>query len=155
MLSVRNREMFSVTSNGNDIETKAERSFDLGFVCDIEAKRTCKDRSEANPAYSTPSTPCLFHKFEDQSRANSVYSWTDRNEAKSFYSTNSKERSEAKSVYSTNWTDRSEAKSFYSTNLKEAERSLFIPQIRKIEAERTWLIPEIGRIEAKKRTGSK
>jgi hypothetical protein len=28
-------------SNGNDIETKAERSFDLDFVFDIEAKRTC------------------------------------------------------------------------------------------------------------------
>jgi hypothetical protein len=47
------------SSKGNDIETKAERSFDLGFVFDIEAKqtcysRTCKDRSEANPAYSTP-----------------------------------------------------------------------------------------------------
>jgi hypothetical protein len=27
-------------SNGNDIETKAERSFDLDFVFDIEAKRT-------------------------------------------------------------------------------------------------------------------
>ncbi len=43
-------------SYGNDIETKAERSFDLDFVFDIEAKqpaysRTCKDRSEANPAY--------------------------------------------------------------------------------------------------------
>ncbi len=25
-------------SNGNDIETKAEQSFDLGFVFDIEAK---------------------------------------------------------------------------------------------------------------------
>jgi hypothetical protein len=35
-------------SNGNYIETKAERSFDLDFVFDIEAKepaysRTCKD----------------------------------------------------------------------------------------------------------------
>jgi hypothetical protein len=29
------------TSNGNDIKTKAERSFDLGFVFDIEAKQTC------------------------------------------------------------------------------------------------------------------
>jgi hypothetical protein len=29
------------TSNGNDSETKAERSFDLDFVFDIEAKRTC------------------------------------------------------------------------------------------------------------------
>jgi hypothetical protein len=29
------------TCNGNDIETKAERSFDLEFVFDIEAKRTC------------------------------------------------------------------------------------------------------------------
>ncbi len=28
-------------SNGNDIEIKAERSFDLDFVFDIEAKRTC------------------------------------------------------------------------------------------------------------------
>ena len=28
-------------SNGNDIKTKAERSFDLGLVFDIEAKRTC------------------------------------------------------------------------------------------------------------------
>jgi hypothetical protein len=28
-------------SNGNDIKTKAERSFDLGFVFDIEAKWTC------------------------------------------------------------------------------------------------------------------
>ncbi len=27
----------SLTSNGNDIETKAERSFDLDFVFDIEA----------------------------------------------------------------------------------------------------------------------
>jgi hypothetical protein len=27
-----------ITSNGNDIETKAECSFDLNFVCDIEAK---------------------------------------------------------------------------------------------------------------------
>ncbi len=26
------------TSNGNDIETKAERSFDLGFVFDIEQR---------------------------------------------------------------------------------------------------------------------
>jgi hypothetical protein len=46
-------------SNGNDIETKAEQSFDLDFVFDIEVKRTslfqtCKDRSEVNPAYSTP-----------------------------------------------------------------------------------------------------
>jgi hypothetical protein len=29
------------TSNGNDIETKAERSFDLDFFFDIGAKRTC------------------------------------------------------------------------------------------------------------------
>ncbi len=29
------------TSNGNDIETKVERSFDLDCVFDIEAKRTC------------------------------------------------------------------------------------------------------------------
>jgi hypothetical protein len=29
------------SSNGNDIETKAERSFDLDFVFDIKAKRTC------------------------------------------------------------------------------------------------------------------
>jgi hypothetical protein len=29
------------SSNGNDIETKAERSFDLDFIFDIEAKRTC------------------------------------------------------------------------------------------------------------------
>jgi hypothetical protein len=28
-------------SNVNDIKTKAERSFDPGFVFDIEAKRTC------------------------------------------------------------------------------------------------------------------
>jgi hypothetical protein len=47
------------SSNGNNMETKAERSFDLDFVFDIEAiepaySRTCKDRSEANPAYSTP-----------------------------------------------------------------------------------------------------
>jgi hypothetical protein len=28
-------------SNGNDIETKSERSFDFDFVFDIEAKRTC------------------------------------------------------------------------------------------------------------------
>ena len=28
-------------SSGNNIETKAERSFDLGFVFHIEAKRTC------------------------------------------------------------------------------------------------------------------
>ncbi len=28
----------SLTSNGNDIETNAERSFDLDFVFDIEAK---------------------------------------------------------------------------------------------------------------------
>jgi hypothetical protein len=37
-----------LTSNGKDIETKAEQSFDLDFVFDIEAKRTayfrtCKD----------------------------------------------------------------------------------------------------------------
>ncbi len=30
-----------VSSIGNDIETKAEGSFDLGFVFDMEAKRTC------------------------------------------------------------------------------------------------------------------
>jgi hypothetical protein len=29
------------SSNGNGIETKAERSFDLGFVFNIQAKRTC------------------------------------------------------------------------------------------------------------------
>ncbi len=29
------------SSNGNDIKTKGERSFDLDFVFDIEAKRTC------------------------------------------------------------------------------------------------------------------
>ncbi len=39
------------SSNGNDIETKAEQSFDLGFVFDIEANeraysRTCNDRSK-------------------------------------------------------------------------------------------------------------
>ena len=28
-------------SNGNDIQTKVEKSFDLGFVFDIEEKRTC------------------------------------------------------------------------------------------------------------------
>ncbi len=28
-------------SNGKDIETKAEQSFDLDFVFDIEAKQTC------------------------------------------------------------------------------------------------------------------
>ncbi len=33
------------TSNVNDIETKAEQSFDLGFVFDIEAKRTCLFRN--------------------------------------------------------------------------------------------------------------
>jgi hypothetical protein len=37
-----------------DIETKAERSFDLDFVFDIEAKQTCKERSKVNPAHSTP-----------------------------------------------------------------------------------------------------
>ncbi len=64
-------------SNGNDIERKAERSFDLGFIFDIEAKQTClfqnlysKDRSEANPVYST--------------------NWKDRSEAKSVHSTISK-----------------------------------------------------------------
>ena len=31
----------TLPSKGNDIETKAERSFDLGFDFDIEAKRTC------------------------------------------------------------------------------------------------------------------
>jgi hypothetical protein len=31
----------SLSSNVNDIETKAKQSFDLGFVFDIEAKRTC------------------------------------------------------------------------------------------------------------------
>ncbi len=30
-----------VSSNVNDIETKAERSFDLGYAFDIKAKRTC------------------------------------------------------------------------------------------------------------------
>ncbi len=30
-----------ISSNGKDIETKAERSLDLGFVFDIEGKRTC------------------------------------------------------------------------------------------------------------------
>jgi hypothetical protein len=29
------------TSNVNDIETKAEQSFDIGFVFNIEAKLTC------------------------------------------------------------------------------------------------------------------
>ena len=48
-----------LTSNGNDLETKAERSFDLDFVFGIKANepaysRTCIDQSEANPAYSTP-----------------------------------------------------------------------------------------------------
>jgi hypothetical protein len=32
---------YSLTSKGNDIVTKAERSFDLDFVFDIKAKRTC------------------------------------------------------------------------------------------------------------------
>ncbi len=31
----------SYISNVNDIETKVERSFNLDFVFDIEAKRTC------------------------------------------------------------------------------------------------------------------
>ncbi len=60
--------------------------------------RICKDPSEANPAYFT--------------------NWTGRSEAKSVYSTNSKERCGANSIYSTNWTDRSKAKSVNSTNLK-------------------------------------
>jgi hypothetical protein len=30
-----------VDSNGNDIDTKEDRSFDLDFVFNIEAKRTC------------------------------------------------------------------------------------------------------------------
>ncbi len=31
----------SGVSNGNDIKTKEERSFDHDFVLDIEAKQTC------------------------------------------------------------------------------------------------------------------
>jgi hypothetical protein len=31
----------SQSSNGNEIKNKAEQSFDLDFVFDIEAKRTC------------------------------------------------------------------------------------------------------------------
>ncbi len=47
------------TSNGNDIEMKAERSFDLVLFSISKGNkpaysRTCKDQSEANPAYSTP-----------------------------------------------------------------------------------------------------
>ncbi len=33
--------MSLVGSNGNDIETKTERSFNLDLVLDIEVKRTC------------------------------------------------------------------------------------------------------------------
>jgi hypothetical protein len=43
------------TADVNDIKTEAEQSFNPGFVFDIEANsKTCKDQSEANPAYSTP-----------------------------------------------------------------------------------------------------
>jgi len=37
-LAVSKRVYVAQTSNGNDIETKAEQSFDLDFVFDIEAK---------------------------------------------------------------------------------------------------------------------
>jgi hypothetical protein len=40
-LNLRYMHVTMVASNGKDIETKAERSFDLDFVFDIEAKRTC------------------------------------------------------------------------------------------------------------------
>jgi hypothetical protein len=46
-------------SNVKDIKTKAEHSFDLGLFTmskrnEPAYSRTCKDQSEANPAYSTP-----------------------------------------------------------------------------------------------------
>jgi hypothetical protein len=40
-LAVSKRVYVAQTSNGNDIETKAEQSFDLDFIFDTEAKRTC------------------------------------------------------------------------------------------------------------------
>ncbi len=114
-----------IRSNGSDIKTKAERSFDLGFffetnllipeLVNIEAKRTLFI------LHLRKSESFFFTNSKDRIGANSVNStnWTDRSEVKSVYSTNSKERSGAKSVYSTNWTDQTEAKSVYSTNLKE------------------------------------
>jgi hypothetical protein len=48
------------SSNGNNIETQAERSFHLDLVFDIEAKRTCLlytlERSKRSEF-------CIFHKF--------------------------------------------------------------------------------------------
>ncbi len=135
------------SSNGNDIKTKAERSFDLDFVFNIEAKQTCLFQNEAKR------TLLILHlrKIEAKrilfipqiwSGANSVYStnWKDWSEVKSAYSTNSNDRSGANSVYSQ--IGKIEAKSVYSTNSKDRSAA-------------TQLIPEIGKIEAKKRTGSK
>ncbi len=36
-----NLTSLDIRSNGNNIEMKSQRSFDLDFVFDIEAKRTC------------------------------------------------------------------------------------------------------------------
>ncbi len=115
-----------VTTNGNDIKTKAERSFGLGFVFVIEAKRTC-----------------LFQNLKRSKRsgANSVYStnWKDRSEAKSVYSTNLKDRRGANSVYSTNWKDQREAKSVYSTNSKDRSEANSYSRNRQDRSEKNEL----------------
>ncbi len=85
---------------------------------------TCKDQSEANPAYSTP--------------------WKDRSEANSVYSTNWKDRSEANLFIPQIRKIETERTLFIPQIGKiEAKWSLFIWQIRKIEAERTLFIPQI------------
>jgi hypothetical protein len=122
------RDFAAGSSNGNDIKTKAERSFDLDFVFVIEGKRTLLNlhliKIEAKRILFIPQ----IRKIE--SERNLFIPQIGQNETKPVYSTNSNERSRAKSVYSTNWKDRSEAKSVYCLfqkfkKSKQSELGLF------------------------------
>ncbi len=65
-LYVHTIERTILSSNGNDMETKAERSFDLVFVFNIEAKQTCLFYTLERLKRSKF---CLYHKFEISKRS--------------------------------------------------------------------------------------
>ncbi len=79
----------------------------------------CKDRSETNPAYSTP--------------------WKDRSEAISVYSTNSKDRSEANSAYSRHRQDQSQKNA-----LDQSSSWFFMLWSRGIDSKEPFLLANVA-----------
>ncbi len=109
-------------------------SFSISKRNEPAYSRTCKDR-----------TLLILHLRKIEAERTRFIPQIGQIEAKSVYSTNSKERSGANSVYSTYWKDRSEANSFYSTNSKKSNRSEL--GLFQIEVKNTnWV--EVKRAEA-------